>query len=65
MPRSTQLVVEVHFVPLPEADRDERSQRLFALLLRGALRVVPHHRDRIEAAERLEVERIPENVFQQ
>ena len=39
------LSIEVHFVPLPEAERDERSRRLRLLLLRGALRVVEQHKD--------------------
>ena len=55
MPRTSQLAVEVHFIPLSEADRDERSRRLFALLLRGALRFAGQHRDSNAAAETREV----------
>lgn len=56
MARFAPFDVEVHFVPLSEADRDERKQRLRALLLRGALRVVQQHKDRTEQAEGLEAE---------
>ena len=39
MGNSSQFTVEVHFVPLPPQELDERRRRLAALLLRGALRL--------------------------
>jgi hypothetical protein len=43
MTRTTQLAVEIRFVPLPTKELDERRERLRALLLRGALRWVRQH----------------------
>ena len=40
MTKTSQLVVEVHFVPLSATEMEERRERLRALLLRGALRFV-------------------------
>ena len=37
------LAVNVHFVPLPAEERDERALRLRTLLLRGCLRSVRQH----------------------
>jgi hypothetical protein len=40
MVKTNQLVIEVHYVPLPAAEMDERRERLRALLLRGAFRFI-------------------------
>lgn len=42
MPSPDPFAVEVHFVPLPESEIEERRRGLRSLLLRGALRVVQH-----------------------
>ena len=38
MAKADQLVIEVHYVPLPAIEMEERSARLRLLLLRGAVR---------------------------
>jgi hypothetical protein len=40
MARADQLAIEVHYVPLPADELEDRRARLRALLLRGALRVI-------------------------
>jgi len=40
MAETNQLVIEVHFVPLPTTEMDERRERLRVLLLRGAFRFI-------------------------
>jgi hypothetical protein len=42
MAKINQFVVEVHFVPLPATEMEERRERLRVLLLRGALRFVQY-----------------------
>lgn len=39
MAKANQLAVEVQFIPLPTKESEERSERLGALLLRGALQI--------------------------
>jgi hypothetical protein len=38
MTRAAQLAIEVHYVPLPASELEERRSRLRLLLLRGAAR---------------------------
>jgi hypothetical protein len=45
MPNARQLAIEVHFVPLPTDEAEERKRRLRSLLLRGALRFVQQRTD--------------------
>lgn len=45
MPRPDPFPVEVHFVPLPAAERDERSRRLRELLLRGGIRLAQNRKN--------------------
>jgi hypothetical protein len=40
MARADQLAIEVHYVPLPADELEDRRAHLRALLLRGALRVM-------------------------
>lgn len=35
----SELTIEVHFVPLPPQEREERTRRLCSLFLKGALRL--------------------------
>lgn len=51
-----QLRVEVHFVPLPTTELEERREHLRALLLRGALRFVRQHTDCSKAQESKTIE---------
>ena len=54
MPGSDRFRIEVHFVPVSSAERDERKERLCALLMRGALRVAQRDHQR-NPEERLDV----------
>lgn len=54
-----QLAVEVHFVPLPKMELEERRERLRALLVRGALQFVRQHTDCREAQEPQAIEVLP------
>ena len=61
MARPLPFGVEVHFVPLPADEAEERRRRLRALLLRGALRFVQQRSDRNQEPgkhEAAEVQRI-------
>ena len=51
MATATQLAVEVHYVPLPASEIEERRARFRALLLRGAIRLVRQQAAEREAAE--------------
>lgn len=51
MHSADQLAIEVHFVPLPAKEMDERRGCLRALLLRGALRFVQQHADCVRSTE--------------
>ena len=51
MMMADQLAVEVHFLPLPAKELEERRERLRAFLLRGALRFVQRHTDCRQAKE--------------
>jgi hypothetical protein len=53
MPKSDQLDVELHFVPLSSDEADERKQHLRALLVRGALRFAQKHADGDQQAGKL------------
>ena len=50
MADANQLAIEVHFVPVPAGEMDERRRRLRTLLLRGAVRFVQQHTDGDQAA---------------
>jgi hypothetical protein len=54
-----QLAIEVHFVPLPADEADERKLRLRSLLLQGALRFVQQHTDRSQPKEPKTDETLP------
>lgn len=59
MTKADQLAVEVHFVPLPAKEMEERRERLRVLLLRGALRFVRQHTDCRQAKESEATEALP------
>jgi len=53
--KASPFTVEVHFVPLPESEAEERRQHLGALLFRAALRVAqPQSRMKPDEAGSLE-----------
>ena len=56
---ANQLAIEVHFVPLPTKELEERREHLRALLVRGALRFVRQHTDCSQAQESKTIEALP------
>jgi hypothetical protein len=44
----SKLTVEVHFVPLPAQEAEERTRRLRTLLLRGALRFAERKHEEVD-----------------
>jgi hypothetical protein len=51
MTKADQFAIEVHFVPLPVNELEERRDCLRTLLLRGALRVIRQQNDCSQAQE--------------
>jgi hypothetical protein len=55
MAKTSQLIIEVHFVPLPATEMDERQDRLRVLLLRGAVRFIQHPPEKFPTTEPVSV----------
>jgi hypothetical protein len=54
MAKHLNLVVEVHFIPIPANEADDRIRRFRALCLRGVMRYVQQHTDRGEQQDKRE-----------